>query len=160
MAILSALVYLPLKTPLKMFVVLSGSMNPVIPAGSIVMVEREPVSIQKGEVITFIHPNKPLEFVTHRVINVESQGNTAVYQTKGDANNIPDQWVVKKEAVWGKATFVVPFLGYLINFAKTKLGVVLIIALPLFLIAASEMTVIVKEIKRLRQAKIKLPQLD
>lgn len=157
---LTLITYMPLKTPLKMFVVLSGSMEPVVPVGSAVLVERQTSPVQRGEVITFIHPNKPVDFVTHRVVGIKQEGNTISYQTRGDANNTVDQWLVKREAVWGKVALVVPLLGYLISFAKTKLGVVVVIVLPLLFIAASEMRVIIKEIRRLKKVKIELPQLD
>lgn len=154
--LLVLLITLPLNTPLKAFIVLSGSMDPVAPAGSMVLVQRQTQLFSKGDMITFIHPTNPTEYITHRVIGIQKEGNSLSYQTKGDANSSPDIWLVKREAVWGKVNLVVPYLGYLVNFAKTTLGLILFIILPLLFIAISEILVIIKEVKQFYRSKRKL----
>lgn len=159
MGILTILAYLPLKTPVKMFIVLSGSMNPAIPAGSVVLVQSQGWQLQKGDIITFIHPTNPAENVTHRIIGIDQEKNSFSYRTKGDANNLEDLWTIRKEAVWGKVGLSLPYLGYFLNFSKTKLGVMGMIVLPLLLIALTEIMVIIKEVKRLKNTKIDLPNI-
>lgn len=127
----------------KPFVVFSGSMRSAIWEGSVVFVEQNTKKIKVGDVITFIHPENPAQTVTHRVTEVTKTG----FKTKGDANNTADPWEVRREAVWGKVLFSVNFLGFLVSFAQTKVGVILLIALPLVLIALSELRVIFKELK-------------
>lgn len=125
------------------FVVLSGSMRPAIKEGAVVFVQKEIKKIKIGDVITFIHPENAEQTVTHRVTEITKIG----FKTKGDANNTVDSWEVRREAVWGKVLFSVNLLGFLVSFAQTKLGVILVIALPLVLIALSEIWVIFKELK-------------
>jgi len=151
LASLSLLILLPLRTPIKPYIVLSGSMNPTILEGSIVFVKRGFNDIKKGNIVTFKRPGKPQENVTHRIVGEDKSKGRTVYITKGDANTAPDLWVVPKESIWGKAIFSVPFLGYVISFAKTKLGVILLIALPLVIIALSEARIIYSEIKKMRK---------
>jgi len=148
---LSLLTLLPLRTPIKPYIVLSGSMNPTIPEGSIVFVKRGFNDIKKGNIVTFKRPGKPQENVTHRIVGEDKSKGRTVYMTKGDANTAADLWVVPKESIWGKAIFSVPFLGYVISFAKTKLGVILLIALPLVIIALGEARIIYSEIKKMRK---------
>lgn len=148
---LSLLTLLPLRTPIKPYIVLSGSMNPTILEGSIVFVKRGFNDIQQGNIVTFKRPGKPQENVTHRIVGEDKSKGRTVYITKGDANTAQDLWVVPKESIWGKAIFSVPFLGYVISFAKTKLGVILLIALPLVIIALGEARIIYSEIKKMRK---------
>jgi len=148
---LSLLTLLPLRTPIKPYIVLSGSMNPTIPEGSIVFVKRGFNDIKKGNIVTFKRPGKPQENVTHRIVGEDKSKGRTVYMTKGDANTAADLWVVPKESIWGKAIFSVPVLGYVISFAKTKLGVILLIALPLVIIALGEARIIYSEIKKMRK---------
>lgn len=150
---LSLLTMLPLRTPIKPFIVLTGSMNPTIPTGSIAFVERGFEGLKIGDIVTFKRPDKPVDNVTHRIVKEENVDGKTVYITRGDANNSDDLWKVRKEAIWGKALFNVPLLGYVISFSKTKPGVILLIVLPLIIIALDEMRVIYKEIKKRRKKK-------
>lgn len=108
-----------------------------------VFVKQSVKEIKVGDVITFIHPENPAQTVTHRVIEITKNG----FKTKGDANNTADAWEVRREAVWGKVLFSVNLLGFLVSFAQTKVGVILLVALPLILIALSELRVVFKELK-------------
>ena len=157
MGILTAMVYLPLKTPTKIFVVQSGSMNPTISVGSIVVVQRQR-QFQKGDIITYIHPSNTSEYITHRIVGIRKEGNAISYQTKGDANSSADLDLIKKEAIWGKVNFTIPYFGYFIGFIKTKIGLTLAIILPLSFVVASEIRVIVKEVKKIQKARKEGPK--
>ncbi len=143
---LVVLAVLPARTPIRLFVVLSGSMRPAIYEGSLAVVQRDNKNLTAGEVVTFIHPENPRENVTHRIVEI----NKNLLTTKGDANGTADLWTVGREAVWGKVLFSVPFLGWIISFARTRAGVILLIALPLVLVAIDEWRIIFKEIKKLK----------
>ncbi len=151
LAVLSFLTIFPSRIPFKPFIVLSGSMKPTVSEGSIIFVKRGFENVKPGDIITFKRPDKVTENVTHRVVNEEDIESGVGYRTKGDANDDPDLWVVRKEAIWGKVLFSIPLLGYIINFSKTRLGVILLIVLPLMLIAFDEIRVISREIKKIRK---------
>ena len=88
--------------------VLSGSMEPAIPTGSLVIV-RPCDEAKPGDVITFDHK---ADTVTHRVVDtVVLPDGTTAYQTKGDANARADEIVVQHDQVHGTVWYQVPYLG-------------------------------------------------
>ncbi|MEH6991680.1 signal peptidase I [Neobacillus drentensis] len=118
--------------------VLSGSMEPVFQTGSIVAIEikEKQSSYKKGDVITFRMDGKS---ITHRIIDVEIQNGQAVYKTKGDNNDGPDHWTVTGQNVVGKYTGItIPYVGYALKYAGSKLGSALLLFIPglLFMISA------------------------
>ena len=118
-------------------VVLSGSMSPSINAGDLILVSKvEAEDIKEGDIITFKNGKN---YVTHRVMNViRGEDGKLRFKTKGDANEEWDHEVVKAEDLVGKVIFVIPKLGYLINFIRTPLGYILFILLPGTLIIIEE----------------------
>ena len=95
--------------------VYTGSMEPAIPVGSVVVIKPvDPETLKIGDIICF-QLSQPTS-ITHRIINITDQG----FITKGDANEDPDQWIVKKENVIGKAIFTIPYIGYLGYFVRTR----------------------------------------
>jgi signal peptidase len=114
--------------------VLSGSMEPAIPTGSI-LVSRTVASdsIIVGDIITFSGSGRD-RFITHRVTAID-RTNGLVFTTKGDANNAEDPFTVPAENVVGKVLVHIPFLGFLFSFVKTPFGLILTLVLPgLFII--------------------------
>lgn len=102
--------------------------------------------VEEGDVITF-STDVGETTTTHRVIEkrVNSQSNTFVLMTKGDANEERDNEPVTKEEVIGVVQFSIPFLGYGVAFANSKAGIVVFILVPSALL-------IVDEVYRLYQA--------
>jgi signal peptidase len=98
--------------------VLSGSMTPTMPAGSVVFSTPEPRwRVAPGQVITFKAPVGSHWTETHRVIEVVSGGAEPVVRTRGDGNDAPDPWLARLNGagpLW-RARFAVPKLGYLIH---------------------------------------------
>jgi len=86
----------PLTGNIKFMVVQSGSMEPAIHTGSVVMIK--PASDYKiGDVITFGEVSKTKAPITHRIYDIKVVDGNPVYITKGDANNAPDAREVQKE---------------------------------------------------------------
>lgn len=83
--VVAALVF---KVTIVMFA--TGSMSPAIPTGSIAFVREIPASdVSVGDVVTV--DRSPALPVTHRVVEVLStQGGSATFRMKGDANDEPD----------------------------------------------------------------------
>jgi signal peptidase I len=123
--------------------VLSGSMEPTFKTGSIIAIKplQNTNQLKKGDIITF-HLDED-NLATHRIIEVIKTDNQVMYKTKGDNNKNPDQDTVVSQNVVAKYTgFTLPYLGYLINFMKTKNGAALLLILPgLLLISYSGFTV-------------------
>lgn len=97
---------------LRAYAVLSGSMEPEYPVGSLIFVKAaDPESIREGDVITF-RLSETLT-ATHRVIGVERGEDGALnFQTKGDANAAADARPVHEKNVVGRPVFKIPYLGY------------------------------------------------
>jgi signal peptidase I len=130
-------------TGVKTYVVQSGSMEPSIKTGSIVVV-RADSTYQKGDVITFGPRNSKKAPTTHRI--VDTQGTS--YITQGDANNAPDQNPVRKTDIVGKVWLDVPYVGYAVTAAKQPLGFVVIVVIPALVVAVDEIKKIVQELKK------------
>jgi len=118
-------------------------MEPAIPVGSIVVIKPvDPETLKIGDIICF-KLSEPTS-ITHRIINITDEGFT----TKGDANEDPDQWTVKKENVIGKLILTIPYFGYIGYFVRTPIGLILLIVLPASLIIILEIRNIIKELKK------------
>lgn len=132
----------------KLFNVQSGSMEPAIKKGALVIVK--PIqNYQKGDVITVSEPANPKVSLTHRIFEVKEKDGKTFYVTKGDANNTPDTEDRPKENVIGKVLFSIPYIGYPIGFAKTRDGLIILIIIPITLIIYSELISIKNEVKKL-----------
>ena len=126
--------------------VYTGSMEPAIPVGGIAVIKPvDTETLKIGDIICF-KLSEPTS-ITHRIINITDEG----FITKGDANEDPDQWIVKKDNVIGKAILTVPFIGYLGYFVRTPIGFILLILLPASVIIIMEIRNIAKELKKQKQ---------
>ena len=95
------------------FAVVSASMAPAIPVGSMVYVSyAEPETIQPGEVITFYMNVEAETTTTHRVVENDTQKKAFV--TKGDANEKVDIVPIPYSSVLGRVIFTIPVLGFIL----------------------------------------------
>lgn len=100
--------------------VISGSMHPKIPVGSIVIVrEEDPAELGIGDIATYRMNDHT--FVTHRVL--ENHVDTQYIIFKGDANEAADANPIAYADVEGKVLFHFPMIGYLSIYMKTPLGI-------------------------------------
>jgi signal peptidase len=133
----------------KAFIVRSGSMEPAIKTGSVIIVKpAENYAI--GDIITFRNGGQPDDTVTHRVFSLQkSQGKVIAYETKGDANNKEDGNSVRFAEIFGKAVLAVPYVGYGVAAAREPVGFVFIILIPAAIIILDELRKIWVEARRL-----------
>lgn len=111
--------------------VLSGSMEPGIPVGSMVVTKQvKPESLKEGDVITFRISDTTM--VTHRVVKIDKEQQQIT--TKGDANNVEDATPVAFANVVGKKVFHVPYAGYITMHIKSPLGIAVICGIVIVLI--------------------------
>jgi len=141
---------LPINGNYELKVVLSGSMEPAIKMGSIVVIKPKD-NYKVADIITFGKDTKTDIPTTHRIVNVRALSGEMVYTTKGDANENSDVQEVKDKAVIGKVLFSVPYVGFLIDFAKKPVGFILLIIVPFSAIAIDELRKIWKEIKKMKK---------
>lgn len=111
--VLLALVVVPRVSGAQTYTVLTGSMEPQISPGALVVVRPAPAEpLRAGDVITFQPYSGTPAVVTHRITGVyqDMSGQTRLY-TRGDANNSPDDWSLVPEQVRGTLWYSVPQLG-------------------------------------------------
>jgi signal peptidase len=125
----------------RLYIVLSGSMQPVFDAGSLVVVrDIDPDRVRVGDIIAFKNPDpgNPNMIITHRVVAVLKNQGSVRYVTKGDANNTDDPASVPTSNLVGKVDTWVPYAGYFFDFAKSKDGLLCLIILPGMLLVGEE----------------------
>jgi signal peptidase I len=151
---------------LQWYEVLSGSMEPSIHTGSVIFDKH--VSTDKlkvGDVITFKAPNQEYGanemIITHRIHQVVDENGVVKFQTKGDANGSVDPQLVPATNVIAQYdNLTIPYLGYYLNFAKTKLGLGLLVILPGALLIISTMVSLFWDILKLQKSKKSETQLE
>lgn len=117
--------------------VLSESMEPVLKMGGLTGVQPvDPYKIKEGDIITYKFPE--MVPISHRVIEILDSEDELGFRTKGDANEDPDNKVIYPENVLGTVRFYIPYVGYLANFIKTRLGTLLLVLLPGAMIISTE----------------------
>lgn len=154
--IASVLVVSTFNTPVgvRVFSVLSGSMEPTIPTASLVITKSQN-DYAENDVVTVRSERTAKETVTHRIVKVEKDEETGKvnYQLKGDANKQADGELVDKNRVVGKVIGHIPFAGRLVSFAQTQMGFIFLIVIPATLIAYSELMSIKNESIKLIKAR-------
>ena len=141
----------PIPGNFKVMTVLSGSMEPAIKTGSIVVIKPEK-NYKIGDIITFNSNGSRLP-ITHRIYDAKVIKNEVYYITKGDANKTPDDRKISKKEIIGKVLFSVPYLGFLIEFSKKPIGFLLLIIVPAMIIIYEEIKNIITEMKKMKEKK-------
>jgi len=133
---------------MNFFTICSGSMSPVIPVGSVVVVEPVTASeIEVGDIIAYTLPWGQQNTVAHRVIGITPSDGSLGFRTLGDASASPDEYAVPAQDVIGRVRFHVPLLGYLSSFVRTELGFVLLVVTPAILIVSWSGQRVITEVK-------------
>lgn len=104
---------IPALTGSSALTILTGSMEPKYPPGTLVVVTPiDPDDLEIGDVITYQLASGEPEVVTHRIVamSVSSAGTT--FTTQGDANPSPDPNPVQPVQVRGKLWYAIPYLGW------------------------------------------------
>lgn len=107
---------------IKSVVVVSGSMEPEIPVGSLVFIDQRDQSVDPGDVIAYRIGDTMDTIIVHRVVD---QNNDGTYITKGDCNDTADPASVTKQQIVGKEIFCVPKAGKF-RFICSKAGLLII----------------------------------
>ena len=118
----------------KAAIVMSGSMEPEIKTGSIIVLQdvKDTSALEVGDVICFMSGESA---VTHRINAVSRTDDGVKYITKGDANNAVDATAVTEDKIEGQYKGI-QFEGWgnFALFMQTTKGIILSIVLPLILI--------------------------
>jgi signal peptidase len=122
--------------PFLSFVVQSGSMEPSIMTGDIIVIAPQS-EYRQNEAITFRGAQDRV--ITHRIKEVIGSKTDPSFITKGDANQETDVEVVPLDRVLGKVTMNLPKLGYFVTFGKSLYGIILLIVIPAAIVVVDEL---------------------
>lgn len=115
--VLAAAVVVPRIAGATPYTVLTGSMRPTYPEGTLVVVK--PVDFDQiglGDVITYQLESGKATVVTHRVVGTANRfDGEQVLVTQGDANEDPDPERVQEVQVKGELWYSIPYLGHVNN---------------------------------------------
>lgn len=138
----------------RVLVVLSSSMEPLMHPGDLVIVKKSR-DIKVGDVVAFSDPTGKRELlITHRIIELGEGG----IKTKGDAVEEPDFFSLTPEEIYGKLVFGIPYMGYFFHEFKNKnlLMYLAFILLPASVLTVSELRNLLKDERLIRrQEKLK-----
>lgn len=135
-ALAVVLVIVPKATGSTPLTVLTSSMEPSLPPGTLLVVRPTSTEdIRVGDVVTYqIESGRP-EVISHRVIEiVSSTDGTTSFVTKGDNNDAADEAAVLPVQVRGTLWYSVPWLGF-VNQAvngQARAWIVPLLAVALF----------------------------
>jgi signal peptidase len=131
-------------------VVLSGSMEPAVSVGDLLIISRQD-SYQVGDIVVY---QSGRIAVTHRIVSISEDEVI----TRGDANNTEDD-PIPPEHIKGEVVLIIPCVGYLVNIIKTPLVTLVIIALAVFLMERSFRAEKEKDKQRLEDIKAEIEKL-
>ena len=106
-------------------VVLSGSMEPVLSVGDLLIVQAQD-RYETGDIVVYQSGNIP---VVHRIVSITDETVT----TRGDANNANDE-PFSPTAIKGEVIAVIPMIGYVVWALKTPVAVVIMLAAAVLLV--------------------------
>lgn len=117
----------PNKTPnflgIKTYIIVSGSMEPNLEIGDIVIVkETKKEELKVGDIISF---RQGQSVITHRINEISEEK----YITKGDNNNTTDDEPIEYEQIEGKVEKIVPVIGKLALMLHQKIAIIIFIVL-------------------------------
>ncbi len=147
-----------LNTETPIVVVESGSMEPVISRGDLLIVRGVPpseirngtIEDKDGDIIVFdahgVWSNPPEEPIVHRVVDKKFEGGIWQFRTKGDANYLVDEGWVPQENIFGIVVFKIPLLGWVkIFLTESGLLIPLLIIISILLIVSIIIDIYKKE---------------
>lgn len=124
---------------LQPYTVISGSMSPKYPVGSMIYVKHTTASeLKVGDPITYTLESGTV--VTHRIFEIlpdEDNPTVVRYRVKGDANDDVDGEPVHIKNVIGKPVFCIPLVGYVAYFVQHPPGSYILIILLIGLVMLS-----------------------
>ena len=127
---------------LKPYVVLSGSMEPKYPVGSMIYTKKaDPADLKVGDPLTFKLSSGAV--ATHRIVEVllpEETGGQIQFRTKGDANQNADSAPVPADRVLGKPVFCIPLLGFVAEFIQRPPGLYVAVGIGMLVVILSFVT--------------------
>jgi len=127
------------------YYVLTESMEPEIKSGEMIIGEHiAPENLKVGDIVTYEGAVGDVKgkIITHKIIAIKD--DTII--TKGVANDTPDP-PIHSSQILSKYVATIPLAGDLFSAINSKYGFIFLIATPLVVLIANEISIIVKAVK-------------
>lgn len=126
----------------SLFRVVTGSMEPELPVGSLLVCKDVPIDqIEYGDIVCFrsINPKMLGKVITHRVTAIHtSENGSLMLETKGDANLTADSELVTQGNLIGRVNHSAKddnIMASVVDLMTNKLGFLILILFPTLLIS-------------------------
>lgn len=133
LALFAIINYVPFIARYDHYVIVTGSMEPVISVGDVVIVDNNINydELEKGMIISFkvdINNDGIIDTVVHYLDEIlETQNGEKIYRTKPEISDQQDPWSLEDSDITGVYKFQIGFIGRLLLFAQSGLGKLVII---------------------------------
>ena len=134
----------------KIYIVESGSMEPAVKVGGVVVVSPDSL-YSHGDIVSYDLNGNGKNIVTHRIFSKQfPNGITGepLYTMKGDANKDFDPINITNSNIIGKVRLTIPYLGYLASYAKKPWGFILLVIVPATILIYEELKTLFGEAKK------------
>ncbi len=116
----------------RFYMIMSGSMEPNIHVGdAIIAKETNTKELKQQDIIAFAHNNGAV--TVHRIINVYTEENKKMYETKGDNNNTPDGQLVQEQDIKGIIVAKIPNVGTALLFIQKHIYIFILVVVIIIL---------------------------
>ena len=126
----------------SVFRVITGSMEPEIPIGSLLLSREVPISeIENKDIVCFISKEPPTQgkVITHRVVGITTKADGSILlETRGDANLVTDRYYVTVDNLIGRVTWYTKegnLMAGVMSFLTNEVGFLIFILFPILLVA-------------------------
>lgn len=113
--------------------VMSGSMEPAIATGDVIVAwPISPLEAKIGDVVTFVDHEARSRLITHRVRQIRISNGTVRFVTKGDSNTTVERWALPEDATLGRVVLRLPKLGYPLSWLggpRARIGLIVLVLL-------------------------------
>lgn len=152
---------------MMMFRVVTGSMEPTIPVGALLVTKQVDIgTIQIDDIICFRTQASEIwgKIVTHRVVDIwQSETGALLLATKGDANLVADGYLVDQMSLVGKVIWHTgnrSLLAGILSLFTSKIGFLGCIVLPSLLLSTLILRDTVGSIRQELQMVLEMEQLQ
>ena len=117
-------------------IVLTGSMEPEISSGDLIIVKQiDSSEVKENDIIAFFDPDgNGQRILTHRFLNITEEDGKTAFITQGDANNSEDRQPVPSDQLVGGYVLRIPGMGNIAMFMQTTAGLIVCVVLPLIIL--------------------------
>ena len=133
----------------KMYVIVSGSMQPELDIGDIVIVKiANPEDLKKDDIISF---RKGQSVITHRIAEVVKTDEKLEFVTRGDNNNTNDKDTVLSKEIEGIVINKIQNIGRIVLVLRDKTLIIIIVLIYYIFIMYDQSVQKRKNIRRMKR---------